>query len=74
MSFCLVGFLFGGLLGVFVRVVVGFGFFSLNIKLSWESTENIPVVLTEFLLKRKHLTNTVLHFSGLVSSLTRIQY
>lgn len=45
--------------------------FSLNIKLYWDPTENILVTLTVISTKKKteHL-NTVLHFGGLVSSLT----
>lgn len=70
--FCLVGFLFGGLLWVLCAWLLVLVLFSLNIKLSWDPTENILVTLTVISTKMKieHLTNTVLHFGGLVSSLT----
>lgn len=67
LGFCLVGCC--GFLCMWLLVLVHF---SLTVKLSWEPTENILGNTDCVYTKKKieHLTNTVLHFGGLVSYLT----
>lgn len=57
---------------VVVRVVVGFGFFSFKYQVVlgviWKYTGSTDCISTK--KKTEHLTKTLLHFNGLVSSLT----